>query len=107
MSYFFLDVSLPVLILEAESTKAFQQSVEDFSNGREGAGNASYKEPGAAEVQSKTKHTFNICVPPLHGHVTRRQLIEFVEFSLLLGFEKIFFYVYEADTKILNVGLIF
>lgn len=51
-------------------------------------------------VDRRPGHTFGVCVPPLFGHVPSTTLVEFVEFSRLLGAEHFVIYRHEVSTEV-------
>ncbi|ESO03816.1 hypothetical protein HELRODRAFT_173518 [Helobdella robusta] len=53
--------------------------------------------------ESERESRFSICISPLFGNVTTWKLLEFIETSVLFGFDRFVFYVYEVDSEVLQL----
>lgn len=59
--------------------------------------------PSKSRASGKVQGQFGICVPPLFGTIEPKAFIEFLEFSKLLGVNKIFFYIYDIQDEIKKI----
>ena len=51
----------------------------------------------------ENREEFAVCVPPLHGNINPRKLVEFVEMTRLLGAQRIVFYDYQVSEDIAKI----